>query len=164
MNLSIISLSLSVICRVDALSKKAPNSHISNRRAWIAKVSTSAAIILDTNTPPIASADVDALPDELKQFTALAPLGTPSSTGNKLKGLSLSQIASILSRDLVDGSTGKEVSNQASPFYETSIYKTQPTLQMSQTSSTCSFLSASSYQYISLSFISVRNSFILAQS
>jgi len=48
-----------------------------------------------------------ALPDDLKQFTALAPLGVPTSTGSKLTGLSLSELASRLSHDLVEGSNGE---------------------------------------------------------
>jgi hypothetical protein len=82
----------------------------SNRRSWLAKglVSASSAILLDLGSdPPSAVADVYALPTKMKQFTVLAPLGTPKSTGSKLTGLSLSEIASRLSHDLVEGSTGK---------------------------------------------------------
>ncbi|KAL7529424.1 hypothetical protein ACHAXR_002960 [Thalassiosira sp. AJA248-18] len=82
---------------------------ISSRRSWIIKsfvVSTSATL-LDVSNPSAAVADVDVLPNGLRKFTALAPLGAPTSTGNKLAGLSLSEIASRLSHDLVEGSTGK---------------------------------------------------------
>mmetsp|Transcript_14580 Transcript_14580/g.31712 ORF Transcript_14580/g.31712 Transcript_14580/m.31712 type:complete len:236 (+) Transcript_14580:46-753(+) len=92
-----------------ALSVKAPNNSISNhssRRSWIVKniVSASSAILsLDyVSNPPTAVADVD-----LRQYSALAPLGKPTSTGKKLTGLTLSELASRLSHDLVEGSTGQ---------------------------------------------------------
>ena len=49
------------------------------------------------------------LPIDLRKYTALAPLGKDAntSTGNKLTGLSMESIASRLSNDLVNGSTGK---------------------------------------------------------
>ena len=81
----------------------------SNRRSWLVKglVAASSAFLLDlASDPPSAVADVYALPTKMKQFTVLAPLGTPT-TGSKLTGLSLSEIASRLSRDLVEGSTGQ---------------------------------------------------------
>ncbi|KAL7536215.1 hypothetical protein ACHAWF_005398 [Thalassiosira exigua] len=79
-----------------------------SRRGWMAKslASTSAAL-LDALRPPSAVAEADGLPSDLKKYTVLAPLGAPSSTGSKLSGLSLAEIASRLSRDLVEGSTGK---------------------------------------------------------
>jgi hypothetical protein len=81
-----------------------------NRRSWLVKglVAASSAFLLDlASDPPSAVADVYALPTKMKQFTVLAPLGTPTTTGSKLTGLSLSEIASRLSRDLVEGSTGQ---------------------------------------------------------
>lgn len=109
---NLLSITLSAILAAatcTALSVKAPNSSLSNRssrRSWIAKniISASSAILLfdDVSNPPTASADVD-----LRQYTALAPLGTPTSTGEKLTGLSLSELASRLSHDLVEGSTGQ---------------------------------------------------------
>lgn len=50
---------------------------------------------------------VDELPTQLRQYTALAPLGSPSAMGTKTSGLSLSDIASRLTRDLTEGSKGR---------------------------------------------------------
>lgn len=96
-----------------ALSAKAPNNNsppkLSSRRSWLAKglVASASATLLDASNPPAAVATVDALPEDLRRFTALAPLGSPKSTGTKDAGLSLSEIASRLSRALVEGDSGK---------------------------------------------------------
>ena len=84
----------------------------STRRSWIVKSLVSTSITLGVPSSPsisIASDDtiVDTLPRDLRQYTALAPLGTPTSTGDKLTGLSLNEIASRLSHDLVDGANGR---------------------------------------------------------
>jgi len=89
-----------------ALSTKGPNNPLptSSRRSWLAKslVSASAALSELPSNPSAAFADVD-----IREYTALAPLGTPTSTGDKLTGLSLSEMASRLSHDLAEGSTGE---------------------------------------------------------
>ena len=90
------------------------NSKSSTRRSWLAKClipTSSSAFLLLVNCPSSsATADinnVNELPSKLKQYTALAPLGPNTSTGIKLTGLSLSEIATQLAHDLVDGSSGK---------------------------------------------------------
>ena len=81
----------------------------STRRSWIVKSLVSTSITLGVpSSPSIASDEVIAtLPRDLRQYTALAPLGTPTSTGDKKTGLSLNEIASRLSHDLVDGANGR---------------------------------------------------------
>ena len=80
----------------------------STRRSWIIKSLVSTSITLGPSSPCVASDEVVAtLPRDLRQYTALAPLGTPTSTGDKLTGLSLNEIASRLSHDLVDGANGR---------------------------------------------------------
>ena len=117
MNLPVV-LTASLAATCTALSTNTPNNHnqISSRRSWLAKgfvsASSSAATLsllggVAVANPPAAIAEIDALPSDLRKFTALAPLGDATSTGNKLNGLSLDEIAARLSRDLVDGSTGK---------------------------------------------------------
>jgi len=102
MTVSMISL-LVATCR--ALWTK--SGHIS-RRHWIGQgIGASGAVLLDIFAPSVCFADVDALPSELRQYTALAPLGRPTATGTKLSGLSLPEIASRLSRDLTEGSEGR---------------------------------------------------------
>lgn len=102
-----------ITCNALSIDNK-PNSSrhttLSSRRRWIAKglISSTASITLllaDEPSSAIAK-DVDSLPNELKQYTALAPLGTPTSTGDKTTRLSLSDLAARLSLDLVDGSNG----------------------------------------------------------
>lgn len=93
--------------RAIALSSKATNQHTTSRRDWITKSITSSILICSELSPSSADADVDVLPSKLRQFTALAPLGDPMSTGTKTPGLSLADLASRLSHDLVDGSSGK---------------------------------------------------------
>ena len=82
---------------------------MSTRRSWIVKSLVSTSITLGVpSSPSIASDEVVAtLPRDLRQYTALAPLGTPTSTGDKVTGLSLNEIASRLSHDLVDGANGR---------------------------------------------------------
>ena len=69
--------------------------------------------INNINPSYASAAEVKELPRELRKFTALAPLGdnaptaTKAALENKLTGLSLKDIATKLSHDLVDGSTGK---------------------------------------------------------
>ena len=63
--------------------------------------------MLDAAKPLEATADVDSLPSELRQYTALAPLGRPTTTGAKVTGLSLPEIATRLSRALVEGTQGR---------------------------------------------------------
>ena len=84
-------------------------SAICSRRNWIIKgvVSSSAFLFDATCNPSDAKAAVESLPTDLRKYTALAPLGDPTSTGTKQVGLSLTEIASRLSHDLVQGSTGK---------------------------------------------------------
>ena len=82
----------------------------SSRRQWMAKgagiISSGLPFLLDLSDPGEASAEIEALPQELRQFTALAPLGSPKATGTKLKGLSLQDIAARLSNDLTNGAKG----------------------------------------------------------
>lgn len=93
----------------------------SSRRKWISQqvgATTTllgiAQIIVGNNNNPssyASAAEVEELPKELRKFTALAPLGDAATATkaieNKLTGLSLDDIATKLSHDLVDGSTGK---------------------------------------------------------
>ena len=105
--LSMLSL-VHLIAATTALSSGSTNH--STRRNWITTTSggiASGALLFDMLLPPNAAADVDALPSELRQYTALAPLGAPTSTGSKLTGLSLSAIAARLSRDLTQGTKGR---------------------------------------------------------
>ncbi|EJK52722.1 hypothetical protein THAOC_27976 [Thalassiosira oceanica] len=44
---------------------------------------------------------------DVREYTALAPLGRPSTTGDKCTGLSLSQLSERLTNDLQSGSTGR---------------------------------------------------------
>jgi len=103
--------------------------HLSSRRNWIEEslvVPSAAAftlcpiIIVNPPSPATAAQEDDEvevggssnivgheLPNDLRKFTALAPLGDATSTGSKLIGLSLEDIASRLSHDLVEGCTGK---------------------------------------------------------
>ena len=90
------------------------NSKSSTRRSWLAKClipTSSSAFLLLVNCPSSSATaainNVNELPSKLKQYTSLAPLGPNTSTGIKLTGLSLSEIATQLAHDLVDGSTGK---------------------------------------------------------
>ena len=83
-----------------------------SRRQWMAKgvgiVSGGLPFLLDILNPDEAIAEIEALPQELRQYTALAPLGSPKATaaGAKLKGLSLPDMAARLSNDLTNGATG----------------------------------------------------------
>lgn len=97
---------------VSGLSTKASNnSHhlLSSRRSWIGKLVSATSTLCITNPPSSAVAqELTELPIDLRKYTALAPLGDANtSTGNKLTGLSMESIASRLSNDLVNGSTGK---------------------------------------------------------
>ena len=82
----------------------------SSRRQWMAKgvgiVSSGLPFLLDLSNPDEAAGEIEALPQELRQYTALAPLGSPKATGTKLKGLSLPDIAARLSNDLTNGAMG----------------------------------------------------------
>jgi len=117
-NLSFLFMSASLAAKVSGLSTKVSNNNsshhlFSSRRNWIGKLVTaaSATSTLYTTNPPspaVAQQEVQELPINLRRYTALAPLGDANtSTGNKLTGLSMDSIASRLSHDLVDGSTGK---------------------------------------------------------
>ena len=86
----------------------------STRRRWMAKgvgiVSGGASFlsVLDFANPGEAVAEIEALPSGLRQYTALAPLGSPAAaTGDKLTGLSLTEIATRLSNDLSNGAKGE---------------------------------------------------------
>ena len=100
------------------------SSYSSSRRKWIRQ--HGAALLLSLQivninqssasaAPPsqlVSQLEVEELPREIRKFTALAPLGDDAATTtkaleNKLTGLSLEDIATKLSHDLVDGSTGK---------------------------------------------------------
>ncbi|KAL3803673.1 hypothetical protein HJC23_003727 [Cyclotella cryptica] len=77
------------------------DNSVLSRRGWISKIgliSSSTALL----KPTTAEAAVD-----VRQYTALAPLGRPTSTGSKSTGLPISEVASRLSHDLVEGSSGK---------------------------------------------------------
>lgn len=89
-----------------ALSIKSSTSSQTTRRNWLTKCITVSSVILETNRPTSASAQVEALPNELRQYTALAPLGAATSTGQKLTNLSLQQIAEKLAHDLGFGANG----------------------------------------------------------
>mmetsp|Transcript_16768 Transcript_16768/g.25459 ORF Transcript_16768/g.25459 Transcript_16768/m.25459 type:complete len:238 (-) Transcript_16768:576-1289(-) len=110
-NLSLVFFSASLAAKVSGLSTKVSNNnsnshHLTSRRNWIGKLVTaaSATSTLCITSPAVAQQEVQELP----RYTALAPLGDANtSTGNKLTGLSMDSIASRLSHDLVDGSTGK---------------------------------------------------------
>mmetsp|Transcript_16256 Transcript_16256/g.32854 ORF Transcript_16256/g.32854 Transcript_16256/m.32854 type:complete len:242 (+) Transcript_16256:182-907(+) len=114
-NVSFIFLSASLAAKVSGLSAKVSNNnnnshHLTSRRNWIGKLVTAASATYTTNppSPAVAQQVVQELPIDLRRYTALAPLGDANtSTGNKLTGLSMDSIASRLSHDLVDGSTGK---------------------------------------------------------
>lgn len=110
----LVALAASFPATCTALSAKTasnrPSSNQpSSRRNWLAKSASAASAVafFGASTPSAAVADAGSLPEDLKRFTALAPLGSPVSVGGKLTGLSLSDIAARLSRDLVEGSTGK---------------------------------------------------------
>ena len=112
-NVSFIFLSASLAAKVSGLSTKVSNNnsshHLTSRRNWIGKLVTaaSATSTLCITSPAVAQ-EVQELPIDLRRYTALAPLGDANTyTGNKLTGLSMDSIASRLSHDLVDGSTGK---------------------------------------------------------
>jgi beta-phosphoglucomutase-like phosphatase (HAD superfamily) len=100
--LSVIMLGF-CISSVNALSMEK-----STRRQWMAKGVgvVSGGVILDLSNPGEAIAEIKALPRELRQYTALAPLGSPRATRSKLKDLSLRDIAARLSNDLTNGATG----------------------------------------------------------
>lgn len=90
------------------------SSYSSSRRKWIRQHGTAllSLEIVNINPSSASAAEVKELPKELRKFTALAPLGDDAATAtraleNKLTGLSLEDIATKLSHDLVDGSTGK---------------------------------------------------------
>lgn len=91
-------------------STNALSTESSSRRQWMAKgvgiVSSGLPFLLDLLNPDEAAGEIEALPQELRQYTALAPLGSPKATGTKLKGLSLPAIAARLSNDLTNGATG----------------------------------------------------------
>ena len=70
------------------------------RRGWISGVASSASIGVLHNEPSHAAVDV-------REYTALAPLGRPLTTGDKHTGLSLSQLSERLANDLQSGSTGR---------------------------------------------------------
>lgn len=120
-NVSSVILSASLATTVvSGLSIKTSNnkSHhhnisISSRRNWIGKlVSSTTSLCITNNNNPALAQEIQELPINLRKYTALAPLGGDASTsttgGNKkLTGLSMERIASRLSHDLVEGSTGK---------------------------------------------------------
>eukprot|EP00984_Skeletonema_dohrnii_P038539 scaffold41882_cov183-Skeletonema_dohrnii-CCMP3373.AAC.1 len=116
-NLSFVFFSASLAAKVSGLSTKVSNNnsshHLTSRRNWIGKLVTAASAtstlyITNPPSPAVAQQEVQELPIDLRRYTALAPLGDANtSTGNKLTGLSMESIASRLSHDLVDGSTGK---------------------------------------------------------
>ena len=115
--MNILSLILSIAfattsyCNALSSTEIPPINKLSSRRNWIYKsisISTSiTSILVDDPSMAIANSDVDALPSELKQYTALAPLGNPTSTGEKVIGSTLEELAILLTKDLVEGSTGK---------------------------------------------------------
>jgi hypothetical protein len=75
----------------------------SSRRTWLKR--TFQGILIGTT---INSANAqDELPLFLRDFTALAPLGTPLEESNKSLGLSLAELATRLTRDLTEGATGQ---------------------------------------------------------
>jgi hypothetical protein len=102
---------LQLLCEVCASRRAEGADEIQyNRRILLVKglvAASSASLLGLASDPPSAVAEVYALPTKMKSFTVLAPLGTPTTTGSKLTGLSLSEIASRLSSDLVEGSTGQ---------------------------------------------------------
>jgi hypothetical protein len=75
----------------------------SSRRAWISQ--SAGGLIVGCNLGSSAGA-ADELPEFLRPFTNLAPLGKPTST-IKTTGLSLQDIADRLSRDLTVGASGQ---------------------------------------------------------
>jgi len=83
------------------------------RRQWMRKgvgtciVSGGAPFLLDLVHPGEAIAEIEALPPEVRQYTALAPLGSPRATGDKSTGLSLTEMAARLSNDLANGAKGE---------------------------------------------------------
>jgi hypothetical protein len=78
------------------------SSTSSSRRIWISQ--TVGSLIAGTN---LGSADAASeLPDFVRPFTNLAPLGKPTTT-EKTTGLSLQQLADRLKRDLTVGATGQ---------------------------------------------------------
>jgi len=79
----------------------------SSRRQWFANgVVASGILTFDAAAPSSASA-IDELPSQLRRYTALAPLGPPSTTGAKITGLPLADIAARLTRDLTQGANGR---------------------------------------------------------
>ncbi len=125
----LLFLRLTAIIGCHGLSLPTSNHSVSSyysssRRKWIRQHGAAllSLQIVNNNNPSSASAappsllvsqlEVEELPRELRKFTALAPLGDDTATAtkaleNKLTGLSLEDIATKLSHDLVDGSTGK---------------------------------------------------------
>lgn len=115
----ILSASLATkVVFVSGLSTKASNNNshhhtiILSRRNWLGNlvvVSSTSSTLCITKQEPAVAQEVQELPIDLRKYTALAPLGDAStSTGSKkLTGLSMEGIASRLSHDLVEGSTGK---------------------------------------------------------
>jgi len=91
-----------------SISRNRRKSH--SRRQWLVSGLTVVCGVLGpapvTSSLSTANA-VDELPTALRRYTALAPLGSPSSTGAKTTGLSLADIAAQLTIDLTQGSTGK---------------------------------------------------------
>ena len=101
---------------VSGLSTKQRHHLLSSRRGWIGKfisTATTSTLCITTNHPAVAVQEVKELPINVRKYTALAPLGggtittTSGNNNKKLTGLSMESIASKLSNDLVDGSTGK---------------------------------------------------------
>ena len=81
-------------------------SPILSRRNWLTQTVNAGVVIAGASSvPPNAFAN-DELPSVIRDYTALAPLGKPE-TSQKTTGLSLSNIASRLTRDLTAGATGQ---------------------------------------------------------
>lgn len=107
---SIVFMAIILLVGVHGLSPSTISSSSSSahsRRKWLSQVlQQGGTIVAVAAAAPSASIASDELPSFLKDYTKLAPLGTKQQT-TKTTGLSLAQLASRLSQDLVEGATGQ---------------------------------------------------------
>jgi hypothetical protein len=81
-------------------------SPILSRRNWLTQTVNAGVVITGASLFPPDACAQDELPSIIRDYTYLAPLGKPE-TSPKTTGLSLSDLASRLTRDLTAGATGQ---------------------------------------------------------
>lgn len=115
---AIVLAPLLVFLIVSATARAWCSSGPVSRREWCSKAfiigSGLPALIVGAPAKRSGAAEIDELPMNLRDFTKLAPLGSPARQQGqeeeeevKETNLSLSEIAAILTRDLTVGATGK---------------------------------------------------------